>query len=94
MDRFIKDGEEYFKLTDEENRRCFMLIEGKAKPSDFGYDFTGAALLIAWFLMPLKKSQTTGNVPKEFQAQTEELIKRAEELSRTLGEAGKLTGEQ
>ena len=94
MEKIIKDGKDYYRLTKEENRQCLMLAEGKAKPSDFGYGFTEAAFLIACFLVPLKELQAAGNVPEEFQAQTEELIKRGDELSRTLVEAGKKAGEQ
>ena len=43
MDEFTVDGNQFIKLTQEETRRCFLFIDGTAKPSDFGYDFTDYA---------------------------------------------------
>ena len=94
MEKVIIDGKEYYRLTAEENKRCLMLIQGKAQPSNFGYEFTEAAFLIGCYIYNLKKIQAEGNVPEEFQTQTEELIKRGEELAHTFVTAGKLAGEE
>jgi hypothetical protein len=93
MDSFFKDGKEYFKLTHEELNCCILMIDGKAQPSDFGWDFTWAAHLLAFCSMTVLEPMLDRE-PPEFRAKTEAMIKKADELIRTFSEAGKLTGEQ
>lgn len=94
MKSFKRDGKEFIKLTNEEVKRCFMLIDGKAKPSDFEYDLTEAAVLLSTFVMSLEKILVDKNTPSPYRIRTQDLIRQAKELARTLGEAGNLTGEQ
>ena len=93
MRAFQQDGQEYVALTKKEMKRCFALLDGKAVPSDFGYDITEAALLLAFFAISLQKLPRA-KIPLEHRARTETLIGELRDLARTLGEAGKLAGEQ
>jgi len=95
MRSFIgEDGKEYVELTKEEKEKCFALIKGEAAPSDFGWDFTEAALFIAWFMHIFEKAMPEDKVPPKFREQHARFKKDASELSRTLSEVGKLIGEQ
>lgn len=87
-----KDGETYYSLTKQDVDNCFALIKGEAQPSDFGYDFTWAALLIAFFIMMLEKFLE--DCSPELKEYHKDMIKRGKEVCRMYGEAGKLSGEQ
>lgn len=93
MKAFKRDGQEYVALTQEELKRCFALLDGEATPSDFGYDITEAALLLAFFAMTMEKIPVN-EIPPEHRARTKALIRDLKDMARTLGEAGKLAGEQ
>ncbi len=87
-----QDGKTYYRLTKQEVDRCQALITGKAKPSDFGYDFTWAALLISFYLLIIEKSAK--DCPPELQQYQQYIIKTGKEVCLMYGEAGKLSGEQ
>ena len=94
MDKFTDaHGEEFIKLTDEEVRRCFQLISGEAKPSDFKYDLIEAGLLLVIFGNTMENILKDPGIPSEYRSKTEQLIENTKSLARTFGEAGRLTGE-
>jgi hypothetical protein len=94
LEKVIIDGEEFYKLTDEEKKHCLALIRDNAQPSDFGYGFIEAGFLIGCFLLTLKKTLADVGIPEEFKSRTEELFIRGEMLSHAFVEAGKLAGEE
>jgi hypothetical protein len=94
LEKVIIDGEEFYKLTDEEKKHCLAFILNDARPSDFGYGFIEAGFLIGCFLLTLKKILADVGIPEEFKSRTEELFKRGDELSHAFVEEGKKAGEQ
>lgn len=81
-------------VTEEAVRRCFMFLDGTAQPSDFGYDITEAANLLAAFAIRLEGSLNDPDIPPLFRERMKEQMQQAKDLARTFGEAGYLAGEQ
>jgi hypothetical protein len=93
MKRFMKGGIECIQLEKHEVKECLALIAGSAKPSDFGDDFTGAALLLSCFAGSLEQSLDKAASASPYNIRARESIVKARELAGLWGEAGKLSGE-
>ena len=90
------DDNERYRLTDKGKENCLKMIDGIA-PSELGYDFSEAAVIMSAFVITIKMGLTEMDKEKncnhELKSELTELLKKANDLKKSFLEAARITKE-
>jgi hypothetical protein len=92
----MEDNERY-RLTDKGKENCLKMIDDGVAPSELGYDFSEAAVIMSAFSITIREAleemDKAKNCNHELKSELTDLLKKANNLKKSFFEAARITKE-